>query len=102
LRLGTPQSVSTCIELPVDVDGRLGQQNQQHSALAKAMTTLYAVSMCLPSIHSYMKVKMAKQGSITFLNSGANEPQYLDLTHLGPKHRTGINVKLPSVQTNGG
>jgi hypothetical protein len=47
------------------------------------------------------QVKLAKQGSITFLNSGSNEPQYLDLTHLGSKHRTGINVKLPSVNTNG-
>lgn len=51
--------------------------------------------------YCWPQVKLAKQGSITFLNSGSNEPQYLDLTHLGSKHRTGINVKLPSVNTNG-
>lgn len=31
----------------------------------------------------------------------AKEPKFLDLTHLGPKHKTGINVKLPEVETQG-
>lgn len=51
------------------------------------------------------KVKLPKQGSITFVGSGdagsAKEPKFLDLTHLGPKHKTGINVKLPEVETQG-
>lgn len=46
-------------------------------------------------------MKLPKQGSLTIINSGANEAQYLDLTHLGPKHKTGINLKLPEIKTNG-
>lgn len=56
----------------------------------------YVLPACLA-----LQVKLPKQGSLTIVNSGANEPQFLDLTHLGPKHRTGINVKLPNVETKG-
>lgn len=49
------------------------------------------------------QVKVPKQGSITFRGTEETsaEPKFLDLTHLGPKHKTGINVKLPEVETNG-
>lgn len=65
---------------------------------------LFPHSLCLcPCITS--QVKIPKQGSITFVGSGdagsAKEPKFLDLTHLGPKHKTGINVKLPEVETQG-
>lgn len=46
-------------------------------------------------------VKLPKQGSVTFVNSGANVPQYIDLTGLGPKNQTGFNIKLPSTKSNG-
>lgn len=57
----------------------------------------------MPSCLPHQQVKVPKQGSITFRGSEevSAEPKFLDLTHLGPKHKTGINVKLPEVETNG-
>jgi hypothetical protein len=44
-----------------------------------------------------------KQGSITIVNKAMDDgtPKYLDLTHLGPKSKAAVNIKLPQVNTNG-